>query len=66
VRDGPVKRFEYTFGRREALFETFPALLNLRANEEAGGLFGLSETETAMLDEVPMRGQGVPRHRPTR
>ena len=27
---------------------------------KAGDLFGLSKTETAMLNEVPMRGQGVP------
>jgi cyanate lyase len=28
--------------------------------EAAGKLFGLSKTETAMLNEVPMRGAGVP------
>jgi hypothetical protein len=27
---------------------------------KAGDLFGLSKTETTMLNEVPMRGQGVP------
>jgi cyanate lyase len=26
----------------------------------AAGLFGLSKTETAMLNEVPMRGEGIP------
>lgn len=28
--------------------------------DKAGDLFGLSKTETAMLNEVPMRGAGVP------
>ena len=28
--------------------------------ERAGKLFGLSATETAMLNEVPMRGEGTP------
>src|SRR5882724_13410619 len=27
---------------------------------KAGELFGLAKAETAMLNEVPMRGQGVP------
>src|SRR3982074_1318866 len=30
----------------------------------AGELFGLSKSETAMLNETPMRGAGIPMHPP--